>query len=236
MWCLRSKRSGRDPITESLRALKTLKCEHGRVSVDATEIIQQPGYLEARVAAARLIHAYATRGQVKAPDQTVRKDNDEEGRKAPPIESVPEKVRRVVEPTHRCLEQQLISDVLFGYARGLPGAGLDDEGLIRVATQEFSGRAFRIVRGWMVLDVIADEGVLGKGSREMQQRTVLLVQHVVFDSEGKQSEWRVSSYGNHVDGCFFETPERIYVLAGRGARRHVSAPTVEALRAYGDGD
>jgi len=110
-----------------------------------------------------------------------------------------------VEPTHRCLEQQLISDVLFGYARGLPGAGLDDEGLIRVATQEFSGRAFRIVRGWMVLDVIADEGVLGKGSREMQQRTVLLVQHVVFDSEGKQSEWRVSSYGNHVDGCFFET-------------------------------
>lgn len=56
MWCIPSKPSERDPITESLRALKTLRCEHGRVSVDPLEVIDRPGYREARAAAARLIH------------------------------------------------------------------------------------------------------------------------------------------------------------------------------------
>lgn len=131
------------------------------------------------------------------------------------------------------MDEQLISDVLFGHAQGLPGAGLDDENLIKVATEEFSDRAFRIVRGWMLLDVMTDGRGLETDGQAGRERTVLLVHHTVFDSEGKGSDRRVSSYGNHVDGCFFETPERIYILAGRGARRHVSAPAVEALRTYG---
>lgn len=42
-------------ITRSLKALKTLRFEKGRVSIDPEEVLHQPGYLDARRAAAALI-------------------------------------------------------------------------------------------------------------------------------------------------------------------------------------
>lgn len=63
MWGIPSKPSERDHITESLRALKTLRCEHGRVSVDPLEVIDRPGYREARAAAARLIYDFSCKRQ-----------------------------------------------------------------------------------------------------------------------------------------------------------------------------
>jgi len=41
-------------IIESLKALRTLHCEGGRVSVDSAEVLDRPGYLSARAAAAAL--------------------------------------------------------------------------------------------------------------------------------------------------------------------------------------
>lgn len=42
-------------ITRSLTALKTLRFEGGRVSIDPEEVLLQPGYLAARRAAGKLI-------------------------------------------------------------------------------------------------------------------------------------------------------------------------------------
>lgn len=42
-------------ITRSLKALKTLRFEGGRVSIDPEEVLHRPGYLDARRAAAALI-------------------------------------------------------------------------------------------------------------------------------------------------------------------------------------
>lgn len=42
-------------ITESLKALQTLRCENGRVSVDPAEVLDRPGYLSSRAAAAVLV-------------------------------------------------------------------------------------------------------------------------------------------------------------------------------------
>lgn len=42
-------------ITRSLKALKTLRFEGGRVSIDPEEVLLQPGYLEARHRAGVLI-------------------------------------------------------------------------------------------------------------------------------------------------------------------------------------
>ncbi|WP_449431792.1 hypothetical protein [Pseudomonas putida] len=47
-------------ITESLKALKSLRCIHGCVSVDVQEVIGRPGYLEARRAAAALVRTKET--------------------------------------------------------------------------------------------------------------------------------------------------------------------------------
>lgn len=42
-------------ISASIRALKTLRFENGRVSIDPQEVLDQPGYIEQRAAAAALV-------------------------------------------------------------------------------------------------------------------------------------------------------------------------------------
>lgn len=44
-------------ITESIKALKTLKVEDGRVSIDPPEVLAQPGYLEERARVGDLVRA-----------------------------------------------------------------------------------------------------------------------------------------------------------------------------------
>ena len=46
-------------ITDSLKALKTLTCIDGRVSISPSEVLDRPGYREARVKAAALISGRA---------------------------------------------------------------------------------------------------------------------------------------------------------------------------------
>lgn len=43
-------------ISESLKALRTLRYESGRVSVDPEEVLNRPGYLTARAAAADIVN------------------------------------------------------------------------------------------------------------------------------------------------------------------------------------
>lgn len=42
-------------VSASLRALKTLRFENGRISIDPQEVLNQPGYVEQRAAAAALV-------------------------------------------------------------------------------------------------------------------------------------------------------------------------------------
>lgn len=42
-------------ITDSIKALKTLEVHEGRVSISPSEVLGQPGYLEARRHAAKLV-------------------------------------------------------------------------------------------------------------------------------------------------------------------------------------
>ncbi|MFR0713630.1 hypothetical protein ACLUS7_01095 [Enterobacterales bacterium BD_CKDN230030183-1A_HGKHYDSX7] len=51
-------------ISESLKSLHTLRCEGGRVSVDPTEVLDRPGYLSSRTAAAALVSGMSERPPV----------------------------------------------------------------------------------------------------------------------------------------------------------------------------
>lgn len=44
-------------ITESIKTLRTLRVEGGRVSVDPCEVLEQPGYLEERARVGGLVRA-----------------------------------------------------------------------------------------------------------------------------------------------------------------------------------
>lgn len=56
MWFTKTKGLSEEAmeVTASLKALKTLSCVNGRVSVQPSEVIDRPGYLSARSAAASL--------------------------------------------------------------------------------------------------------------------------------------------------------------------------------------
>lgn len=57
MWFWRSKPlSDRDrAISESIKALKTLRVQNGCVSIDPSEVIGQPGYLQQRAQAGAIV-------------------------------------------------------------------------------------------------------------------------------------------------------------------------------------
>ena len=60
---------------------------------------------------------------------------------------------------------------------------------------------------------------------------VLYAQATVYDSQGelKPGDSLLSDFQRDFDGCIFESKDRLYILAGRGARKHVSVPAVAAL-------
>lgn len=133
------------------------------------------------------------------------------------------------------VESSLVSELLFGQAEPLPGSRLADDELVRVAAQEFGTRPYAVVRDWMLMDVleVTDRQRVTAPDYEPM---VLFAQQVAFDSEGDRSDWGLlTGYGRHVDGCFFETAEKLFVLAGRGARKLASEQQIDALRACRSG-
>jgi hypothetical protein len=131
-------------------------------------------------------------------------------------------------------DTDLLGDLLFGPAQTLGGSKLGNDELIELAADTFGEKPFCIVRGWMLLDVMLPEfqeqGVKAQGL----EATVMYAQAVVFDSSNqlKPGDSVLSDFQRDFDGCIFESKDVLYILAGRGARKHVSAPAVEAVRAF----
>ena len=129
------------------------------------------------------------------------------------------------------VELAMLADLLYGPARVLNGAKLDDVELIRASNEAFDGRPFCVVRQWMLLDAMLpasqEQEVITQGLKPC----VLYAQATVYDSQGvlKPGDSLLSDFQRDFDGCIFESKDRLYILAGRGARKHVSVPAVAAL-------
>lgn len=132
------------------------------------------------------------------------------------------------------MQAELIEDVLYGPAQMLGGSRLEDDELIKLACEEFEGQPFCIVRNWLILDVLLPEAQEREVRKQGLQASVLYIHQAVFDSEARISngESFITSYQKNFHGCFFESKNTLYILAGRGARKHVSLPAVDALKAY----
>ncbi|WP_322614509.1 DUF6957 family protein [Pseudomonas sp. BIC9C] len=129
------------------------------------------------------------------------------------------------------VQADLIEDVLYGPAQMLGGSQLEDGELIQLAREEFEGQPFCIVRNWMLLDVMLAEVQEREVRKQGLQPTVLFISHAVYDSDASvpASDGFVTGYQKDFHGCFFESKDKLYILAGRGARKHVSVPAVAAL-------
>ncbi|MFR0713629.1 DUF6957 family protein [Enterobacterales bacterium BD_CKDN230030183-1A_HGKHYDSX7] len=125
---------------------------------------------------------------------------------------------------------ELLGDVFYGPAHVLPGSGLADEPLLTAAREEFEGREYCVVREWLILDVMVDEHDEKLLSARGLKPIILLAQRVLFDTEGvRQGGVLLTGFLRQFEDCFFETEEMVYVLGGRGARKHLSMPALKAL-------
>ncbi|AWM92264.1 hypothetical protein DJ564_16225 [Pseudomonas sp. 31-12] len=131
----------------------------------------------------------------------------------------------------RVTNADLLGDLLFGSALPLGGSKLGDDELIELAADTFREKPFCIVRHWMVLDVMLPEFQEREIKAQGLEATLLYAQSAVFDSQNtyKPGDRIVSGYQRDFDGCFFESNDTIFILAGRGARKHASFPAVQAL-------
>jgi len=132
------------------------------------------------------------------------------------------------------VQKELLEDVLYGPARMLGGSRLEDDELIKLAGEEFEGQPFCVVRNWMILDLLLPEAQVSEIRGQGLQPSVLYVNQIIFDSKARFSNGDsfITSYQKDFHGCFFESKDTLYILAGRGARKHASLPALQALAAY----
>ncbi|MDR8365041.1 DUF6957 family protein [Pseudomonas sp. JL3] len=130
------------------------------------------------------------------------------------------------------MQADLIEDVLYGPAQILGGSQLEDGELIQLAREEFEGQPFCIVRNWMLLDLLLTEAQEREVRKQGLQPTVLFISKAVFDSEAcpPTGDGFITGYQKDFHGCFFESKDTLYILAGRGSRKHASLPAVTSLR------
>jgi len=131
-------------------------------------------------------------------------------------------------------DDELLGDLLYGSARPLGGSKLGDDELVELAADTFKEKPFCIVRHWLILDVMLPESTEQKIKAQGLEATVLYAQSAVFDSDNKHApgDSILSGYLRDFDGCIFESKTTIFILAGRGFRKHVSLPAFQALNAY----
>ena len=128
-------------------------------------------------------------------------------------------------------DTDLLGDLLFGPAQSLGGAKLGDDELIELAVGTFGEKPFCIVRRWMVLDVLLPESQEREVKAQGLGATILYTQSVIYDSQLKlqPGDSVLSDFQSDFEECIFESKDKLYILAGRGARKHVSVPAVAAL-------
>lgn len=131
------------------------------------------------------------------------------------------------------MQADLIEDVLYGPARMLGGSRLGDYELIKLAREEFEGQLFCIVRNWMLIDLMLSDEQENEIRKQGLQPSVLYANYAVFDSEERIARGNgfITGYQKDFHGCFFESKDKLYILAGRGARKYASVPAVAALHA-----
>lgn len=127
-----------------------------------------------------------------------------------------------------------ISQLLYGAGKEAPGwQGTQDE-LIALAAKAFPGKAFCVVRQWILIDltVTADE-------KEMLTNLGLLsmtlfAHEVVLDSKGRfqPNMWVRSNFGkSFTESYMFETKNTVYLLWGPGQRKEATVGAAFSMSA-----
>lgn len=127
-----------------------------------------------------------------------------------------------------------ISQLLYGVGEGSVGWQGSQEDLISLAAKIFPGKAFCVVRQWILIDLIMTSGEMEKLSRLGLLPATLFAHEVVLDSGGRfqSGMWVRSNFGvSFIYGCMFETNSTVYLLSGAGQKKEASVAVAFSMSA-----
>ncbi|OXR28266.1 hypothetical protein PSUM_27530 [Pseudomonas umsongensis] len=118
-----------------------------------------------------------------------------------------------------------ISQLLYGAGEEVAGwQGTQDE-LIALAAKTFPGKAFCVVKQWILIDLTVNPDEKEKLSGLGLLPATLFAHEIALDSKGRfqPSMWVRSNFGvSFTEGCMFETNNTVYLLLGSGLKKEAS--------------
>lgn len=245
LWARKALCPEEQAITDSLKALKTLRVKDGRVSVDAEEVIGRPGYLQARRQAAVLASSQAALRDKPCRDWkavneigmehwlslvaiALRRSRSEGVAYLDAIENL--KYMRLKGVSMNELENA-VSALTSGEGAAMSGFTGSEAQAEAEAILTFNGKPYCLVRDWTVVDVCVSDAYRNDLAQDRLLPCVLYASDVVCHSAGvrHRGDWVRSTFLRELDGYRFETRNTSYLLIGPGCRKTASAELVLAM-------
>lgn len=123
-----------------------------------------------------------------------------------------------------------VTEFLYGGGKVVHGWADDRGELVQAAEQRFPGKAFCLVKRWIIVEIPANEvEPLPDGIAPM----IVLAHEVIYDSRGRfvPGCWVRSTYAiSHEHPWIFETRNTVYLLIGDGYKKQASLEMVLSFR------
>jgi hypothetical protein len=127
-----------------------------------------------------------------------------------------------------------ISQLFYGAGEEMPGWPGSQEDLISLAARSFPGKAFCVVRQWILIDLIMTPEESEKLTELGLLPATLFAHEVVLHSQGRFEPrmWARSYFGKtFTEGCIFETKNTVYLLWGPGQRKEATVRAAFSMSA-----
>ena len=118
-----------------------------------------------------------------------------------------------------------VSQLLYGAGEEVVGWEGSQEDLISLAAKMFPGKAFCVVKQWILIDLTVTPVEREKLTSLGLLPATLFAHEIVLDSKGRfqPAMWVRSNFGkSFTEGCMFETKSTVYLLLGSGLRKEAS--------------
>ncbi|QAY86212.1 hypothetical protein CUN61_20600 [Pseudomonas arsenicoxydans] len=118
-----------------------------------------------------------------------------------------------------------IAQIFCGTDGETTGWNGSQDDLVSLATKQFPGKAFCVVRKWILIDLSVTPDEKAKLTELGLLPMTLFAHEIVLDSKGRfQPNMFVrSNFGkSFTEGCMFETKNTVYLLLAAGQRKEAS--------------
>jgi hypothetical protein len=126
-----------------------------------------------------------------------------------------------------------ISQLLYGAGEEVAGwRGTQDE-LIEFAADAFPGKAFCVVKQWILIDLTVTPTEKDKLTGLGLLPATLFAHEIVLDSQNRfqPTMWVRSNFGVSSSPYMFETKKTVYLLLGLGLRKEASIGAAFSMKA-----